>query len=381
MKTTSPDEISAAGDGEAERADAEWPPEHEAPPAAQADVERRDPGVRWGRFVAGLLIAAAVLVAVVTAFNLLTDPWGVFGIGIFPPRVNQDRSTKADLLVELERPPELLIYGSSRAWTVEAARVEQATGLRTFNAAVTAGRPADAYVFTEVVHDLWPEATPDYLWLLDVEAFLRGPLPPSLLAESRFSRYLPLRAKTAAQLDELGWLASWTGLQASWEVWQKRPTWEKVRASWLRRISSDGTVKTPSSDKAKAGPKAVARWSEEELGQYRSFTRLDAEAETYVEKTLDLFASWGGSGVVVLTPTHPQVLSAAREAGWERRHAELLRLLERLQQEYDFAVVDMTSVDAFAGDPDGFFDATHMTTENQRRMVDAVLEQAGGRLR
>ena len=76
-----------------------------------------------------------------------------------------------------------------------------------------------------------------------------------------------------------------------------------------------------------------------------------------------------------------EVLSAAREAGWERRHAELLRLLERLRQEYDFAVVDMTSVDAFAGDPDGFFDAAHMTTENQRLMVDAGLEQAGARLR
>ncbi|NLE22074.1 MAG: hypothetical protein GX624_04750 [Actinobacteria bacterium] len=361
------------------RVDAEWPPEREAPPAAQADVERT--GTRWGRFVAGLLVAAAVLVAAVATFNLLTDPWGVFGIGIFPPRVNQDRSTKADLLAELEQPPELLIYGSSRAWTVEAARVERATGRRTFNAAVTAGRPADAYVFTEVVHDLWPRATPDYLWLLDVEAFLRGPLPPSLLAESRFSRYLPWRAKAAAQLDELGWLASWTGLQASWEVWQKRPTRVKVRASWLRRISPDGTVKTPSSDKAKAGPKAVARWAEEERAQYQSFSRLDPEAVTYVEKTLELFASWGGTGVIVLTPTHPEVLSAAADAGWTQRHAELLRLFADLQDEYDFAVVDMTSVDAFGGDPAGFFDATHMTTENQRRMVDAVLEQAGDRLR
>ena len=201
-------------------------------------------GVRWGRFVAGALVAAAVLVGVVAAFNLLTDPWGVFGIGIFPPRVNQDRSTKADLLAELRQPPELLIYGSSRAWTVEAARVEQATGLRTFNAAVTAGRPSDAYVFTRVVQERWPQAKPDFLWLLDVEAFQRGPLPPSLLAESRFSRYLPWRAKAAAQLDELGWLASWSGLQASYEVWKKRPSWEKVRARWLKRISPDGTVKT-----------------------------------------------------------------------------------------------------------------------------------------
>jgi hypothetical protein len=362
-------------------ADAEWPPEHEVPPAAQTDVSRTPAGERWGRFVAGLLVAAAVLITAVVGFNLLTDPWGVFGVGIFPPRVNQDRTTKADLLTELSQPPELLIYGSSRAWTVEAARVEQATGLRTFNAAVTAGRPSDAYVFTEVVHDRWPEAAPDYLWLLDVEAFQRGTLPPSLLADSRFSRYLPWRARAAAQLDELGWLASWSGLQASYDVWKKHPTREKVRASWLKRISPDGTVKTPPSSEAKAGPKALRTWSEEELAQYQGFSGLDAEAETYVEKTLQLFASWGGKGIVVLTPTQPDVLTAAQKAGWDERHDEVLRLLERLQQQYDFAVVDMIGVESFGGDPDGFFDATHMTRENQRRMIDAALKEAGETLR
>jgi hypothetical protein len=58
----------------------------------------------------------------------------------------------------------------------------------------------------------------------------------------------------------------------------------------------------------------------------------------------------------------------------------VLRLLEQLQVEYDFAIVDMTSVSSFDGDPAGFFDATHMTTENQRRMIDAVLSRAGDRL-
>jgi hypothetical protein len=387
MKTTPPedargsDAAAPAGAGEYERPDVEWPPEHEVPPAAQTDVERNEPGVRWGRFVAGLLAAAAVLVVVVAAFNLLTDPWGVFGVGIFPPRVNQDRSTKADLIAGLRQPPQLLIYGSSRAWTVEAARVEELTGLRTFNAAVTAGRPSDAYVFTRVVHDRWPKATPDFLWLLDVEAFQRGTLPPSLLADSRFSRYLPWRARAAAQLDELGWLASWSGLQASYGVWKKHPTWDKVRASWLKRISPDGTVRTPPSSETGAGPKALRKWSDTELAQYRAFAGLDPEAETYVEKTLQLFASWGGTGVVVLTPTQPEVLTAAQKAGWDARHAQVLRMLERYQEQYDFKVVDMTSVSSFGGDPAGFFDATHMTRENQRRMIDAALKQAGETLR
>lgn len=366
---------------DARDADTEWPPEHEVPPAAQADVERERPGVRWGRFVAGLLAAAAVLVVAVTGFNLLTDPWGVFGVGIFPPRVNQDRSTKADLMAGLGRPPELLVYGSSRAWTVEAARLERLTGRRTFNAAVTAGRPSDAYVFTRLVRDRWPDARPDFLWLLDVEAFQRGTLPPSLLADSRFSRYLPWRARASAQLDELGWLASWSGLQASLEVWKKRPTREKVRAAWLKRIAADGTVKTPPSSKAKAGPKAVGKWSVGEVAQYRAFTQLDPEAADYVRRTLELFASWGGSGVVVLTPTQPEVFASARRAGADARRDEVLRLLRQAQAQYDFAVVDLTAVDSFGGDPAGFFDATHMTRENQRLMIDEALERAGEKLR
>jgi hypothetical protein len=319
-------------------------------------------------------------VAAVAGFNLLTDPWGVFGIGIFPPRVNQDRSTKADLIAGLGQPPELLILGSSRAWTIEAARVEEATGLRTFNAAVTAGRPSDAYVFTRVVHDRWPGAKPGFLWLLDVEAFQRGTLPPSLLADSRFSRYLPWRARAAAQLGQVGWLASWSGLQASYEVWRKHPTREKVRASWLKRISADGTVKTPPSSEAKSGPRAVKKWSEAEVTQYRAFAGLDPEAEAYVKKTMQLFASWGGAGLVVLTPMQPEVLTAARRAGWDQRRDEVLRLLEESREQYHFEVVDMTGVETFGGDPEGFFDATHMTRENQRRMIDAALEQAGGTL-
>jgi hypothetical protein len=83
----------------------------------------------------------------------------------------------------------------------------------------------------------------------------------------------------------------------------------------------------------------------------------------------------------VLTPTQPQVMTAAQKAGWQARHDQVLRLLERYQQQYDFAIVDMTDVASFDGDPKGFFDATHMTLENQRKMIDAVLKKAGGKLR
>ena len=164
-------------------------------------------------------------------------------------------------------------------------------------------------------------------------------------------------------------------------MWKKHPTRAKVRASWLKRISADGTVKTAPSSVARAGPRALQKWSAAAVAQYRAFTGIDPEAETYVEKTLQLYASWGGNGVIVLTPTQPEVETAAQRAGWQLRHDQVLRMLEKYQKQYAFAIVDMTSISSFGGDPKGFFDATHMTLENQRKMIDAVLRNAGGTLR
>jgi len=335
----------------------------------------------WRRFTLALAAAAAALLLAVGAVNALTDPWGVFGVGLIPPRVNQDRAVKGDLLGALAQPPELLVFGSSRAWQIEADRVARATGRRAFNAAVTAGRPADAYVFASFVHDTWSTAHPDYLWLLDVEAFERGPLPPSLLADARFSRYLPWRARAAAQLDELGWVLSWRGLEESWRVWRKHPTWEKVRARWRKRVAPDGTVKAPPASEARVTAKRLRSWRTDAKAQYRAFARLDPEAVRYLGKTLALFSSWAGRGVVVLTPTHPDVLAAARTAGWDERHDEVAALLRRLQRRYGFAVVDLTNADSFGATPTGFYDATHMTRANQRRMIAAVLAAHGAELR
>ena len=101
-----------------------------------------------------------------------------------------------------------------------------------------------------------------------------------------------------------------------------------------------------------------------------------------MEKTLQLFASWGGKGVVVLTPTQPEVLTAAQQAGWQQRHDQVLRLLEQLPEAVRLRDRrhDRASPRS-AATPTGFFDATHMTLENQRKMIDAVLREAGDTLR
>ncbi len=325
------------------------------------------------RFLIALLVAGAALMLLVAAFNLVTDTTGLFGIGLFPPRVAQDRTLKADRLAALPAAPELLIFGSSRGWQAEASYVQGLTGRRTFNAAVTAGRASDAYVFTRLNRDLWPGTRPDYLWLLDVEAFQRGALAPSVLADARFRRYLPVRTRAEEMLGQADRLFSWRGLRESLSVWRTHPSWEKIEAGWRQRMAADGTVTAKADAEARVTPEKLSVWSAAARRRYRQFDSLSPDEQRYLEQTLALFASWGGDGVIVLTPTQPQVLAALKEGDWQQRHDDVLALLERLGRRYHFTVVDLSSIESFGGSPEGFFDPFHMTRSNQRRMIEAAL--------
>ena len=65
----------------------------------------------------------------------------------------------------------------------EPAYLIKRTGLRTFNAGVNGiGGTADAWAMSQFIHEVWPDAHPPYLWLLDVEAFVpsrSGRAPPT----------------------------------------------------------------------------------------------------------------------------------------------------------------------------------------------------------
>ena len=254
-------------------------------------------GVRWGRFVAGALVAAArARCGAVAAFNLLTDPWGVFGIGIFPPRVNQDRSTKADLLTELKQPA-----GAAHLRLV--ARVDGGGG------AGGAGhrpahlqrrrhrRPAGGRLR---VHG----GRPRHLAAGDAGlplAARRGGVParPAAAVAARGVAVQPLPALAG----QGGGPARRARLARLVDAACRRPTRcgrSTRRGRRCGRAGSSGSRPTaPSRRRRRArprpGPKALAPL---ERGRSRRstgrFARLDADAETYVEKTLELFASWGG---------------------------------------------------------------------------------------
>ena len=105
------------------------------------------------RFLIGIVLGLLLLSGTVTTLNVLADPYGYAGSGLFATAILSDRPIKACLIQRLKQPPALMILGSSRAEKIQPTHIQKRTGLRGFNAAVSSSTPTDAWAFANLLHE------------------------------------------------------------------------------------------------------------------------------------------------------------------------------------------------------------------------------------
>ena len=151
---------------------------------------RQDPRGSARRFLLGFVVGLIVLGASVTTLNVLADPYGYAGSGLFATAILSDRPIKACLIERLRHAPSLMILGSSRAEKMSRAQLRRRTGLVGFNAAVSSGTPDDAWSFANLLHEKGGRAQQRVLWLLDVESMRAHPIDPGLLDTPSLARFV-----------------------------------------------------------------------------------------------------------------------------------------------------------------------------------------------
>jgi hypothetical protein len=355
----------------------------ETPPASAAETSLAG-GARIRRFALTLLLTGLGSVLAVGALNAIVDPLGIVGTGLFPTKVMADRQIKADLVAALPETPQVVIFGSSRAWKLNPEFVRAQTGLVTFNASVSGGRSPDAWAFANLIHDTFPAARPDYLWILDVSELTKVQLAAGLLNVPELRRYFPSNLVLRSRLKDISWLFSFTTARDSLSILRHISTIRAKAARQRKHWSTWGWFTDSSRDvklDANPGLPKIQADIKDKSAIYRDYTGPDPEAKSYLEKTLKLFASWGGHGIIVIPPSEPGLIAALDPLGWSQRHQEVVDYLATLHGTYDFTVVDMTSLSSYGGSPTGFIDGVHLRTPEIQKMIAKVLEIAGNQLR
>lgn len=334
------------------------------------------------RFVVAALSAAAALLTAAFAFNVVVDPWGGIGTGVFPSLVPTDRPVKAALIARLERPPELIVFGSSRALKIDPAYLRRKLGQTGFNAGVSDGNPEDTWTLLSYIHQRFPQARPHFLWVLDVEAF-RGAPDPGILNTPELAQFIPFRERSRARLDAVPPLLSWKAVRASVHVIRNRGNASSLPAGTV--FDGNGYRAVDVHDIARANGSSLASQLRASEALYSWLYRtlydgLSPSSERYFERTLAKMNAWGYPPVIVLSPIHPQLRARLGPLGWDTRHRQVLAYLRELRTRYPFTFLDMTSLSSFGGSPALFYDGMHLTLPNIERLLDAILRRAGSAL-
>ncbi len=272
-----------------------------------------------------------------------------------------DRAVKCDLVDRLPRPPELVIFGGSRAQRFEPSVAEKLTGLEAFNFAVQNSRPEDAYAMTRYLFWREPRVRVRCIWALQATTLSDSPLHPGLLVERRLSQFLPERlvARQRATLQDTGGrrLGADTRFTARGSI---------VRNGYDARVERGVTLERALTTYLAAMVPRAASPS--------PYTKT--RARRYFERTLKLFNLHDVEPVLVIMPYHPTALAAFRAVGWDAKEAELRSYLESLRGRYRFRLLDYTDIRSFHGLEEAFYDGAHVTAANARRILAGAVADA-----
>jgi len=276
-------------------------------------------------------------------------------------KVGQDRSFKCDIAADLHTPPQLVVFGGSRATRFRPSTIHDVSGLTALNAAVQNFRPEDGWAITRFLHRRAPGVKLHVLFAVQATTFSDARLHAGLLYDRRLSRWFPDRL-IARQRRLLGTLVHPNILR-------------------VKRYSSRGLLLWNSYDQRREDgvllSRILERYIRYQLPTAGNTARVkQARSHLYFEKTIAFCNRHGVIPLVVIMPYHPKVLEAFRAVGWEVKVDRLRAYLAGLQTRCDLRVVDLLDIAMFGGDPDEFYDGAHVTAENCDRIIRHVVTVA-----
>ncbi len=314
--------------------------------------------VRLRRAAAALLTAALATALVVVLIAAGPAAARHYATEVSP---TYDRGYKVDLLESLKQPPELVIFGGSRAQRFAPAVAEHLTGLPAFNFAVQNSRPEDVYAMSRLLFSRAPDVGLRCIWALQASSLADSPLHPGLLADERLTRFLPedlVRAQSAAVTSSKGReLPSYAEFTARGRL--------LLNSYDLRLKKGIPFARTLSGYLSRMVPKA---------GGPMAYTQT--RARQYFERTLRLYNQHGVEPVLVIMPYHPAALAAFRAVGWDLKENAFKAYLESLRGSYRFHLVDYTDIRSFHGSERAFYDGAHITAANARRILYQIVKDA-----
>lgn len=315
----------------------------------------------FGGVLATLLVFGVLIVFV--------NPRRQYGTDNFVHWVNPSRGDKPPAFLELTETPDVVVTGSSRAFTIQPEHIEQRTGLTAFNFSSDSGKINDTLLQAHFM-----EAAGKFPRVLLVE--IREGLLPNPPYTAQFSSpllfpYMPPETALLFLKNRFDGLFSLQQATESLFILQYIRDWTTL-GGW--QFAADGGADV---SHINPSPESVEESIEWEAANTSGCGQYPAQGYDAAEEFLQI-AERHGSSVIFYLPPMPtgvyDVLVRNNER-YEACYARLMTAINFLQSRYaNVHFLDYSDVTAFAGlsTYEGFIDGRHMTIEGNNRVVDAA---------
>lgn len=242
-----------------------------------------------------------------------------------------DRPMKLEIIRSMGQAPQIYWLGSSTSREIDPQFLTRVTGRRSFNAALSAGGPAEHYAMVSALRSRFADATPHLVIALDVESL-------------RKRRFVPFSPRPVGAQPAATSRYRWDGFRRV-DPYQKRVL-------------------------AKELPISIARYQRE---IYPFYSSVDPVQLRYLQSVIRLANSWGDTPTIVVMPAHPTFARVLAKSGRNQRSLQVMSALAGLEQDGDkLSVVHLSSPSAFGGMNKCYSDGVHLRPCNAKRLITHV---------
>lgn len=270
-----------------------------------------------------------------------------------------DRTYKLGLISKMVKPPQLLIFGGSRATRFDPAYFKRLTGLTTFNCAFSNGRPTDDWAITRWYLAKHPNVRLHVFWGVEPSLFFAKDLDPGLVQDRRLTGAFPQSIIDEAAGKQVAAVGLPRAMLCDAGAYDPLGL---LTSSWYDYREAHGMTLD----------RSVRQWVAMTVTtRLRSVYHSTSWSlnEFCFAQTMALLNSIGTTPVIVVMPTQPLAIQLLGEQRWNDNRVRFLNNLRLLQQQYRFAILDYSRIESFGGDAGAFYDGVHVKDVNARRIA------------
>jgi hypothetical protein len=332
-------------------------------------VWARGDAVRQPRWMIGAwLISAGILLAVIAGVILYVNPRGMYFAKAYTPHQLLLRESKLAGYGQLAATPDVIIMGSSRAFTLSPEDVQTKTGLTAYNMAIEGGRIEDILIMVRQMPKL-----PRVLLIEVQEGLPREPDDIAARAPLSWIPYMPLETALLTIEKRLTGLVDLSHFSEALYMLLYHDLYERQPREWPY-FAADGMAIRPTITASELEQTLLL-----DIGNIPAehCDQVDAVSQSDMKALIEMAAAQDAHLVFYISPRHPSYSDALLndDPHYQGCRSSFITYMQNLTQQHDHVFfTDASQVETLDISEAGFYDSQHLTQANSSRIIDFLAD-------